>query len=160
MSKTNKSYKPGVNKARIAVKISDYVENGRQEILGPNIKKEIEKFPIGSLISYTNKLGEFRQGGFIVKFGDEYFIYLMPDFETKYRVKYKNVDKLWVGDVHKTKNDIVSIVKTSQKKTRFPVKFDDVLIYYAVDSYDVKRYKKTKKYENMTKWYDYFKKNE
>ncbi|BCS83791.1 hypothetical protein QLL95_gp0332 [Cotonvirus japonicus] len=84
----------------------------------------------------------------------------MPDFETKYRVKYKNVDKLWVGDVHKTKNDIVSIVKTSQKKTRFPVKFDDVLIYYAVDSYDVKRYKKTKKYENMTKWYDYFKKNE
>ncbi|AUV57991.1 hypothetical protein [Bandra megavirus] len=151
MSKTNKpSYK---NKAVFAVKISNLIEHGRIEI---TTKKELDKYSIGSLISYINIRDEFKQGGFVIKITKEYFIYLAPDFETKYRIKFENIKKMWVGDVYKVKNDLVSLVKTKQNKTNFPIKIGDIIVYYASDNFDVKRFKNTKKYVTMCKWYEMF----
>ena len=104
MSKSNKTVKY-VNKSRIETKIQGYLESGRKEI---TTKTQLEKYPVGSMISYKNKNDDFKQGGFIIKFADNYLIYITPDFTTKYRVWYKNIKTMWVGDVYKTKNDLVS----------------------------------------------------
>lgn len=154
MSKSNKSLNiKKMDKASLSAKISNMIEYGRKEI---TTKEELEEFPIGSLISYMNKNNIFKTGGFIIKFSDEYFIYIMPDFTTKYRVRYKNVLKMWAGDVYSVKNDIVSIVKSLNKKTNFPVKLDNIVIYYGKNNFDVKRFMNTDKYKNMIKWYEFF----
>jgi len=154
MSKTNISHKSvQTNKSIIKTKISIFLENGRKEITS---QKELEKFPIGSLIAYMNNKNEFRNGGFIIKFCDDSFIYINPEFTHKYKVRYKNVQKMWVGNVYKTKNDIVSLVKTSRKKTNFPVVLNNIPIYYAKNNFDVKRFQNTNKYETYIKWIEYF----
>ena len=135
------------------VKITMMLENGRKEI---TTKEELEKYPIGSLISYMNKNNEFKQAGFIYKFSDEYFIYLASDFTTKYRVRYKNVQKMWVGDVYSVTSDLVSLVKADNKKTNFPVKINNIIVYYAKNNFDVVRFKNTGKYKNMIKWVEIF----
>ncbi|AKI81609.1 hypothetical protein [Acanthamoeba castellanii mimivirus] len=145
------------DKAVLAAKISNLKEHGRKEITS---KEKLEKFPIGSIVSYTNKQDIYRTGGFITKFADEYFIYVTPDFQTKYRVKYKNVKKMWVGNVYKVKNDIISLSETTQKETNFPVKIGDTVIYYASKKFDKTRYMNTKKYKTLLNWYEYFHKNE
>ena len=149
MSKTNR--KP--NKDAIKMKIKKMIENGRVEI---TTKEELEEYDIGSLISYVNNNGTFKLGGFITKFSDEYFIYITPDLSQKYRVRYKNIQKIWVGDPFKCTNDIVSIVKTKQKKTNFPVRIGNVTVYYAQKKFDADRFKCTDKYEQYVKWYKYF----
>lgn len=151
MSKTNKSSYS--RKDALAVKIANFIEYGRKEIA---TKKELEKFPIGSLISYTNYKGNFKLGGFIIKFADDYFIYIAPDFTTKYRVRYKNVIKMWAGDVYTVINDIVSFTGTTQKKTKFPVELNNVIVYYGISNYDVKRFKCTERFKYMIGWYNYF----
>lgn len=142
-----------VNKALFALKIDTMVENGRKEII---TKKQLEKYPIGSLISYLNINNIFKPGGFIIKFKPEYFIYITPDFNTKYRVRYTVIQKMWVGSVYKTKGDFVSIVPTEKPKTKFPVIVNDIVIYYASDSFDVKRFKYTEKYKKIVSWCDFF----
>ena len=113
MSKPNKTTKiKKIDKAVLKTKISNMINNGRQEI---TTKDQLERFSIGSLISYININNIFKQGGFIIKFFDEFFVYITPDFTTKYRVRYKNILKMFVGDVYSVRNDIVSIVKTTQK---------------------------------------------
>nr|AEX62210.1 hypothetical protein mv_R5 [Moumouvirus Monve] len=154
MSKTNKS--SGKNKAVLAVKISNLIDHGRVEI---TTKKELEKYSIGSLISYINIRDEFKQGGFVTKITNEYFVYLTPDFETKYRIKFENIKKMWVGDVYKVNNDLVSLIKAKQSKTNFPIKIGKIIVYYASDNFDVKRFKNTKKYTTMCKWYEIFGEN-
>src|SRR5262245_40366681 len=110
MSKTSKKdSKPSkrkIEKARLEGKIVSFIENGRKEI---TTKKQLEKYPVGSLISYINKANVFKLGGFILKFSDDYFIYIKPDFQTKIRARYKNIKKMWVGDVYKVKNDLISL---------------------------------------------------
>lgn len=152
MSKTKKVYK-SINRAAIAAKIDTLIENGRKEI---TTKEELEKFPIGSLISYMNKNNIYKLGGFIIKFADEYFIYITPDFTTKYRVRYRNILKIWVGDVYSVTNDVVSLVKTKQKKTKFPVKIDNIVVYYAARLFDFKRFMNTERYRIMNNWFNYF----
>lgn len=137
----------------VDVKISYMKEHGRKEI---NNKEELENFPIGSLISYVNKKGEFRQGGYIIKFAEDYFIYLSIDFSTKYRVRYKNVKQMWVGDVYSVHNDIVSLQPSQKKKTNFPVIVNSVTVYYAKNNFDLKRWQNTHKYKNLIKWCEYF----
>nr|AEX63348.1 hypothetical protein mv_R1146 [Moumouvirus Monve] len=155
MSKSTKSLKNNktINKAVLATKISNLIEHGRVEI---TTKKELEQYDIGSLISYLNTKDEFKQGGYVTKITKEYFIYLTPDFETKYRVRFENIKKMWVGDVYKVKNDLVSLIKAPQKKTNFPVEVGNIVIYYASDNFDSKRFKNTKKYATMCKWYEIF----
>jgi hypothetical protein len=156
MSKNNKKdsvKKTNVNKARIEAKIMCFTENGREEI---TTKKQLEKYKIGSLVSYTNTANVFKMGGFITKFADEYFIYVTPDFTTKYRVRYVNIKKMWVGDVYRVKNDLISLTETIQKKTNFEIKINDVVIFYARNSFDVKRFKSTDKYKRLVAWNEYF----
>lgn len=149
MSKTIRK----TNKDVMKMKIKKMIKNGRKEI---TTKEELEEYSIGSLISYINNNRIFKLGGFITKFSTEYFIYIVPDLSQKYRVRYKNIQKMWVGEPFKCTNDIVSIIKTKQKKTNYPVKIGDVVIYYAQKKYDQDRFKCTDKYEQYVKWYTYF----
>lgn len=142
-----------INKARIECKIMTMIENGRKEI---TTKKELKKYAIGSLISYLNASDVFKQGGFLTKVADEYFTFITPDFETKYRVKYTNVKKMWVGDVFETKNDIVSIIASDKFPTKTEVKINDIIIYYAKDGYDAKRFRCTERYKKIVQWNEYF----
>ena len=140
----------------LKTKLKIMMDNGRKEITS---REELEQFPIGSLISYTNKNNTFRQGGFIIKFANEYFNYITPDFKTKYRVRYVNVEKMWVGDVYKVTKDTISLTATTQTKTNFPVKVNNIIVYYAKNNFDANRYILTNKYETMIKWCEYFKKD-
>jgi hypothetical protein len=142
-----------MNKALNDAKIQVLVEKGRKEI---TTKKQLEKFPVGSLISYINIDNELRTGGFITKFKNDYFIYIAPDFKKKRKGKYERILKMWVGSVYKTKNDIVSITKTDKDKTNFPVKVNHVVVYYARSTIDQKRFQNTAKYKTMILWTEYF----
>jgi hypothetical protein len=102
----------------------------------------------------------FKPGGFIIKFADEYFAYITPDFTTKYKVRYNNVKKMWVGDVYKVTGDLISFAKPTQNPTNFPVKIGNNVVYYAKSSYHVKRFICTAKYKRMINWYNYFKKDD
>ena len=156
MSKTNKkniTKKPYVCKARTDAKIMSLVENGRKEV---TTQKQLEKYPIGSLISFETKSGIFRPGGFITKFSDESFIYITPDFNARFRGTYKNIKKMWVGDVHKVKNDLISLAKTSQKSTKFEIEVGSTIIFYARNTFDIKRFKCTERYKRLMAWNEYF----
>lgn len=147
------TFKTISRKDTINAKISGFLENGRIEI---SSKKELEKFPIGSVISYTNKFDQLKSGGFIIKFSHDYFIFITPDFSTKYRVRYFNVSKMWVGDVYKIHNDIVSFAGTSQKKTNFSVTVNNIIVYYGSNTFDMKRFMSTQRYKNLINWHNYF----
>lgn len=134
-------------------KLLKFIEYGRKEITS---KKELEKFPIGSILSYMNINNQFKQGGFIIKFADDYFIFITLDFSTKYRVRYKNVSKMWAGDVFNIHNDFISFTESSQKKTNFPVKINDSIIYYATSDLDKKDFMSTDHYKKLINWYNYF----
>ncbi len=110
----------------------------------------------GSPISYLNNNGVFKQAGFLVKVTDEYFIYITPDFSQKYRVRFKNVQKMLVGNVHKLNNDLICLTKTKQKKTNFPVELTGIIVYYAQSSFDRTRFINTDRYKRMLDWCNYF----
>ena len=152
MSKSKKSPNK-IRKDVLATKISNFLEYGRKEI---TTKNELENFPIGSLISYINHKGHFKQGGFITKFADDYFIFITPDFTSKFRVRYKNTIRLWAGNVFNVSNDIISFAGTSQKKTNFPVVLNDIIVFYANSNYDAKRFMNTDRYRTLLLWYNYF----
>ena len=156
MSKYNKSSKHSkLDKASILAKISYFIEHGRKEI---TTKEELEKFPIGSLISYMNHNNDFKCGGFITKFSKDYFIYIISDFSQKYRVRYINVQKMWAGDLYSVSKDLISLTISSQKKTNFPVEVNGVVIYYGKNNFDAKRYINTDKHKILVQWCEYFKK--
>lgn len=142
-----------VNKAVIATRINNMIKGGRKEI---TTKNQLEKYPIGSLISYMNNNSIFRPGGFIIKFYIDYFIYVSSDFSTKYRARYSHIQKMWVGTIYSTKKDIVSIVKATQTKTNFPVAINNVIIYYGSNTFDADRFKNTDKYKKIIRWCEYF----
>jgi hypothetical protein len=154
-SKSNKPYIASINKdkAALTAKIMTLIENGREEI---TTKEQLQEFPIGSVISYMNKAGIFKPAGFIKRFDDDYFVYITPDFEKCIRVKYKQVKKIWVGNVYVTRNDIVSIVPSDNKKTKFVAMVGDVPVYYGRDNASLKRFLCTNKYKKMQQWYDIF----
>lgn len=137
----------------IAVKISDLIERGRKEITS---RAELEKFPIGSLISYTNHENHFKYGGFITKFSNDYFIYITFDFTTRYRARYKNISKMWVGNVHTVRNDIISLAPSEQEKTNFPVAVGDIIVYYGTNKFQMKRFMITDRHKILLNWYNYF----
>ena len=153
MSKTSR--KAGVinDKANLLAMIETLVANGRKEITK---KSQLEKYPIGSLISYINKSDMYRKGGFIVKYSDKYFIYVTPDYKHKYRVKYDNIKRMWVGDPTKIEKDLISLKPATNTKTNFPAKIGDTIIYYAKDNFALRRYKNTQKYKRTQEWYNYF----
>lgn len=140
------------NSVTLKLKISKLIKCGRKEI---TTKKELMKYKPGTLISYINKKGIFRSAGFLDELEDNSFIYLSStDFKTRIRVKYTIVDKMWVGDVYNTKNDIVSISPSPKIKTKYFVDIGNIIVYYATDSTMINRFKCTQKYERMQKWYE------
>lgn len=153
-NKNNVTIEPiNKNKALMEAKIKQMIKNGRDEIT--TIDK-LKKYPIGSLISYINKHGIYKSGGFLWKISDDNFIYLVLESKKKIRVRMKNVDKIWVGSVYDVKNDVVSIIPTDKLKTSKPVMIGDVPIYYAKDGYDYNRFTCTNKYKLMEKWQEVF----
>jgi hypothetical protein len=149
----SKSIKKG--KSEIAAKILKLLECGREELTS---QKQLEKYNIGSMISYLNTGNIFKMGGFITKFEDESFVFITPDFTKKYRVKYQNVQKMWAGDVYKVKNDVVSIVESEHPPTKYKVTVGNINVYYAKKSIHIKRYVSTDKYKRMINWCEYFEK--
>lgn len=144
------------NKIAIKVKISDLKSYGRSEI---TTKEELLEFPRGSLISYTNKQGFFQKGGYLCKVKDQWFIFIGIDCKQKIRVRYCNVDKIYVGDVFKVTGDTISFNNDVTKKTKYPVTIGNHVVYYASSSHLAKRFMVTNKYENMLTWYNYFHSN-
>lgn len=141
------------SKTGIRLKTDTLIENGRKEIL---TKKQLEKYPIGSLISYLNTHGVFRIGGYLKRFDDEYFVYTTVDFDKNIKVKYKCVSKMWVGSVYKCKNDVVSLIQCTNKKTKHYAKIGNITVYYTRDKNAIGRYLRTEKYQRMLKWYEKF----
>lgn len=137
----------------MSAKIGTLIENGREEI---TTKEELQKYDRGSLISYLNKDDILKPGGFLVKKSNDYFIYITPDFTQKYRVRYKNVNKMWVGNPSLVKRDIISFAPSSQEITKFPVKIGDTVIYYARNGFQFRRYMSTSRFQTIIKWYEYF----
>ncbi|AYV85352.1 MAG: hypothetical protein Satyrvirus12_6 [Satyrvirus sp.] len=137
----------------IKTRVEYLLQNGRKEI---HTKSELDKFPVGALISYINKHDIFRTAGFLTKVTDDYFIYIQPDLKTRIRVRFKNVKKMYLGTVYETINDLVSIVKTNKKETKFPVIIDNIVVYYANNRYDEIRYRNTEKFCLMLAWFSFF----
>ncbi len=150
MSKRNKVV---FSKDIVEAKIATMLDYGRKEI---TTKKQLQKYAAGSPISYRNIHDIFKVGGFLVKIGDDYFIYVTPDFMQKYRVRFANVKKMWVGDVYQLHNDIVALTKTKQAKTNFPVEVNGVVVYYGKSTFDKRRFMGTIKYKRLIKWCEYF----
>lgn len=142
-----------VSEAAIEKKVASLLKNGREEI---TTKEELENFQPGSLISYINKNNEFKSGGFLVKINKDHLIFVTPDFQSRIRVKYCNIDKMWVGDVFAVTKDILSIQPCKQRVTDFPVKVGGVVIHYCRNEDDIEVYKDTQKYQKINAWMEYF----
>lgn len=140
------------NKTVAKIKINDLISYGRKEI---TTRDKLEKFPVGSLISYTNKSGTFKHGGYLCKVKEDWFIYVTLDFSQKIRARYANIDKMWVGDVYKVIGDTISLNKP-EVTTNYPVEINNKIVYFGKNLNDAKRFKVTNKYENMIKWFEYF----
>lgn len=147
------------DKAIIGAKIENMLTNGRVEIDAKDIQKLLE-YPVGSLITFIDDLNIYRIGGFLISTSDDHFVYIKPNLKNKFEIKYSNVKKIYVGDVYKTKNDLVSIVETTRPVTKFPISVNNVIIFYGNDSFDYKRFKHTQKYKLIMGWYNYFNKIE
>lgn len=141
------------DKASIDMKTKRLIQNGRVMVTS---KKELEQFPIGSLISHQYNQNLFIKGGFIIKFGDDYFNYITLDFNKKYKVRYCNLEKMWVSSVFECRNDYVSIIKSDKFPTKYSVTICDIPIYFGNTSYDIKRFKSTDRYRLLLQWCDYF----
>jgi len=144
-----------INKTSIRVKIKTFKANGRHEI---TTKKELEKYPIGSLISYLNHNDVLYIAGFITRFEPNYFVYMKSDFgEKRWRGRYDSIKTMWVGDVYATHNDIVSINTPREKgDDRYSVSVDGIVVYYGKQKFDMQRFEETDKHRRMIQWLEYF----
>lgn len=167
--KVKKANEPKIELSATTLKTIEALKNkGRKEI---KTKEQLEKFPLGSLISFLKKSGKkssgkksskkdgsggkFKKGGFICDYGEDYFIYITVDFENKYRVKYNRIIKMWVVDVNKAgAREAISFA--FKKKTSYPVKLNGKVVYYATSEDTAKKFKKTPKYHVARKWVDKF----
>lgn len=152
MSKEEKGFVTLIRKDHSRVRIDKLIKNGRVEVT----REEFEEWPLGSLVSYTNKRGMLKQGGFITGFEENCFLFIAPDFSTQYRAKYDKIDKILVGNVYQVKNDIVSITESDRPVTIFTVTIDGINIYYGRNQPDADRYKYTIKYIACAAWYEKF----
>lgn len=143
------------NKALVKAKIKKLLENGRVEI---ETKKQLENFPLGSLVSYMTIDDLYRSGGFLKTIKDDYFVLVggTSGNPISFSVQFDNIKSMYVGNPFETKKDEVSIVPTKKAKTRYPVKIGDTVVYYANDVYDYKRFLETEKYKRYIKWYESF----
>lgn len=141
------------NSADIRHKIADLIGYGRKEI---TTRKELSKFPIGSLISYMSNDNILKLGGYLLSVESSWFIYITYDLNIKVRVRFENITKMFVGDVNDVYGDYISMMKAKQTPTNYHVKIGKRIVFYGVSSYKCTRFKSTAKYERTLQWYNYF----
>lgn len=130
-------------------KMKEMIDNGRKII---HSKEELQRYPLGTLVSYVTNSGLYRSGGFLKSLQDEYFTlqggtFAMP---ISFPVQYKNIQEMYVGVPIRLLN------RNKDKKTKFKVKLGKKTVYYAKDNYDVKRFMKTKRYKDMAAWHELY----
>ena len=136
----------------IKVRINKLLSHGRVEI---TTRKELQKYPIGSLISHIDDHGIFKLGGYLCRVEKDSFVYKTLDFDQKIRARFDNIKKMWVGDVFEVTGDYISF-KNTTPKTNYPVSIGKYIVYYCKQNGDRDRYTVTNKYERMVKWHKYF----
>lgn len=139
--------------ANSKTKIHNYIKFGRVKI---TTREELLDYPSGSLISYMSHNDTLKSGGYLLKVKTDWFIFITVDLKIKYRVRFENVKKMWVGDVFKLSSDVINFSKPIQAETNFPVKIGDHIVYYGKHSYQQVRFMNTTKYKRMLAWYNYF----
>jgi len=156
--------------AHVKLKIKNLIDKGRVEI---ETRDELLNFPLGSLVSYLTKpkmvvmedgkrkvvnngKSLYRSGGFLRAVEDDYFTLQggQPWSPISFCVQFENVEKMYVGNPTTTKDDFISIQPTKQEPTKHPVMIGDTVVYYGKDAWKANRFKSTKKYEQMVKWYE------
>jgi hypothetical protein len=143
------------NKAYLKAKINSLIKKGRKIVKN---RSELKKCPLGSIVSYMDTQNIFHMGGFLDSIHKKYFTLRCDltddtDIET---IMFDDIDIMYVGIVNKTKNDVISIVQHDKKKTKYPVKINDIVVYYANDSVDKDRFMNTEKYKRMVDWYEIY----
>ncbi|RYE16753.1 MAG: hypothetical protein EOP45_16920 [Sphingobacteriaceae bacterium] len=128
------------------------ISHGRQEITS---REQLEKYSLGSLISYETVDGRYTKGGFITKFTDKYFVYTLLDFSKKYRIRYHKIKRMWVGDMFNVNNDFMSF-REPDKKTKHEVKIGNYVVKCFKDKQSRLIFLGRDKYQHMLKWYDMF----
>jgi hypothetical protein len=149
---------PESYKEKLDKKIKEMTNKGRKEI---STKEELNEYPPGTLISYITITDVFHVGGFLKDKRINNFTFIDKKMgDDAIKVLYSNVKKMYVGSVYECKNDLLKIEKSTKKSTEYPVKVGDIVVYYASDHFDQKRFMNTNKFKNMIKWYETFKINE
>lgn len=142
------------NKALAEAKIESLIEdNGRKKI---KTRSELKEYSPGALISYVTKDKLFHPGGFLVKIKKEYFIVFQLKNKQEIRVDFDNVKSMYVGNIDEVTNDIVGFCSSKSKKTNYPVKFGDHVVYYAQSRFDIRRFSKTDRFKNIKLWFTMF----
>lgn len=131
-----------------------FVNHGRKEVTD-NFKKQAEKFKIGSLVAYETNNGRYTKGGFVTEFCQDYLVWITLDFEQSYKIRYKNVKRMWLGDVFKVESDYVAF-KKPDNVTNYEVKIGNYPVKYFKNSRARNLFLETEKYKTMVKWHDYF----
>lgn len=141
------------NKKLLKDKIAEMLEKGATEIHSPS-KSDLENLDKGYYISYITKDGKYRSGGFLtyIDEGGKYFMLLggggrIP--RMGFSVQYENVRTLYVRKPVSRKDKVYKITPSTKPKTKWPVKIGRVVVYYAKDGWDEKRFKGTNKYQQM-----------
>lgn len=134
------------DKALVKAKIKTLLDNGRKKI---TTKEELCEEPLGSLVSYITTDGLYRSGGFLRAIKDTYFALQggTVQMPISFCVQFENIKAMYVGSPVRSTN-------RKKKKTNFPVKIGDKVVYYAKDNFDRNRFKATKRYKDMKKWFN------
>lgn len=133
--------------ALIMARINTLLKNGRKKI---KTKEELKTCKRGSLVSYLTNSGVYKEGGYLEKIKDNYFIITKID-DTKYKIYFDKISYMFVGSPIRKLN-------RTNIRTNYPVKIGNKTIYYAKDNFDKERFMCTDRYNLMKKWYDKYRK--
>jgi hypothetical protein len=155
----NKTEQAKINsdKKKLDMKLMKMKEQGRVIVEGDEDEmiKEMENFPKHVHICYVTKENQYRCGGFLRKLvnneKEQYFVLFVPDKRLSFPVQFKNVKSLYIKAIQRKG---VEITPTDKPETKFPVKLGDIVVYYAKDAYDRRRFMTTEKFKNMEKHFN------
>jgi hypothetical protein len=142
------------NPKLVQEKINRLLKLGATVIENPkysDIEDVKEKLGKRLIISYILKDGKYRSGGFLTANSDYYFALLGGQIGAKisFSVQYSNVKTIYVRKITKKP---VKPVQTEHPKTKYPIKVGKIVVYYARDNYDRRRFMNTQKYAQMLKY--------
>lgn len=135
-----------LNKASLQAKIETLIKNNRVKI---KTRKQLKKYPLGSLISYIKIDGTYRKGGFLENIDKEYFTFQEGD--EPFTELFENIKEMYVG------SPVRKLNRKSSKKSNFPIKIGEDIIYYAKDNFDKSRFMNTSRYKKLEEWHNKYK---